>query len=100
MHDDLIDGVRWAVDRDVADPKRVAIMGASYGGYSALSGAAFTPDVFVAAVDRVGISDMVSLIEDCLLFLVKTKYRRAIVAAQSNRGLAHGVSFLSPRFPA
>jgi dipeptidyl aminopeptidase/acylaminoacyl peptidase len=64
MHDDLIDGVRWAIDRGVADPKRIAIMGASYGGYSALSGAAFTPDVFVAAVDRVGISDMVSLIED------------------------------------
>jgi len=64
MHDDLIDGVRWAIDRGVADPKRVAIMGASYGGYSALSGAAFSPDVFVAAVARVGISDMVSLIED------------------------------------
>ena len=64
MHDDLIDGVRWAIERGVADPKRVAIMGGSYGGYSALSGAAFTPDVFVAAVDRVGISDMVSLIED------------------------------------
>src|SRR4029078_4278125 len=39
-------------------------MGASYGGYAALSGAAFTPDVFVAAVDRVGISDMGRLIED------------------------------------
>jgi len=64
MHDDLIDGVRWAIERGIADPKRVAIMGASYGGYSALSGAAFTPDVFVAAIDRVGISDMVSLIED------------------------------------
>ena len=46
------------------------------------------------------VCEAVSLIEDCLLFLVKTKYRRAIVAAQSNRGLAHGVSFLSPRFPA
>jgi dipeptidyl aminopeptidase/acylaminoacyl peptidase len=64
MHDDLIDGVRWAVTQGVADPRRIAIMGGSYGGYSALSGAAFTPDVFVAAVDRVGISDMVSLIED------------------------------------
>src|SRR5262249_43463407 len=64
MHDDLIDGVRWAIERGTADPKRVAIMGASYGGYSTLSGITFTPDVFVAAVDRVGISDMVSLIED------------------------------------
>jgi dipeptidyl aminopeptidase/acylaminoacyl peptidase len=64
MHDDLIDGVNWAIERGIADPKRVAIMGASYGGYAALSGAAFTPDTFVAAVDRVGISDMVTLIED------------------------------------
>jgi dienelactone hydrolase len=64
MHDDLIDGVRWAVAQGIADSKRVAIMGASYGGYAALLGAAFTPDVFVAAVDRVGIADMVSLIEN------------------------------------
>jgi dipeptidyl aminopeptidase/acylaminoacyl peptidase len=64
MHDDLIDGVRWAVARGIADEKRVAIMGASYGGYAALSGLAFTPDVFAAGVNRVGIADMVSLIED------------------------------------
>jgi dipeptidyl aminopeptidase/acylaminoacyl peptidase len=64
MHDDLIDGVRWAVERGVADPARVAIMGASYGGYAALSGLAFTPDVFAAGIDRVGIADMVSLIEN------------------------------------
>jgi acetyl esterase/lipase len=64
MHDDLIDGVNWAVANGFADAKRVAIMGGSYGGYAALSGAAFTPDVFAAAIDRVGISDMVSLIED------------------------------------
>ena len=64
MHDDLIDGVRWAVERGVADPARVAIMGASYGGYAALSGLSFTPDVFAAGIDRVGIADMISLIEN------------------------------------
>jgi dipeptidyl aminopeptidase/acylaminoacyl peptidase len=64
MHDDLIDGVRWAVARGIADEKKVAIMGASYGGYAALSGLAFTPDVFVAGVDRVGIADMISLHTD------------------------------------
>ncbi|MEK8170667.1 prolyl oligopeptidase family serine peptidase [Streptomyces sp. M19] len=42
MHDDLVDGVRWAVDQGYADPDRVAIMGGSYGGYSALVGASFT----------------------------------------------------------
>ncbi|WP_326813233.1 S9 family peptidase (plasmid) [Streptomyces scopuliridis] len=58
MHDDLIDGVNWAVGRGYGDPARVAIMGASYGGYAALVGVTFTPDVFAAAVDIVGISDL------------------------------------------
>jgi dipeptidyl aminopeptidase/acylaminoacyl peptidase len=64
MHDDLIDGVRWAVARGIADERKVAIMGASYGGYAALSGLAFTPEVFVAGVNRVGVADMVSLRTD------------------------------------
>lgn len=58
MHDDLIDGVRWAVARGYADPNRVAIVGGSYGGYAALVGVTFTPDEFAAAVDYVGISDL------------------------------------------
>jgi len=44
MHDDLIDAVDWAVAQGIADPARVAIMGASYGGYSALVGVTFTPE--------------------------------------------------------
>jgi dipeptidyl aminopeptidase/acylaminoacyl peptidase len=63
MHDDLIDGVRWAVERGVADPERVAIYGASYGGYSALVGATFTPEVFACAVDVVGVTDIARLLE-------------------------------------
>ena len=63
MHDDLIDGVRWAVERGVADPQRVAIYGASYGGYSALVGATFTPEVFACAVDMVGVTDIARLLE-------------------------------------
>lgn len=58
MHDDLIDGVRWAVEQGYADPERVAIMGGSYGGYASLVGVTFTPDVFAAAIDVVGISDL------------------------------------------
>ncbi|KAA0098870.1 S9 family peptidase [Mycolicibacterium sp. P1-18] len=58
MHDDLIDGVNWAVEQGYADPDRVAIFGGSYGGYAALVGVTFTPDVFAAAVDYVGISDL------------------------------------------
>jgi dipeptidyl aminopeptidase/acylaminoacyl peptidase len=58
MHDDLIDGVHWAVEQGYADADRVAILGGSYGGYAALVGVTFTPDVFAAAVDYVGISDL------------------------------------------
>nr|ABP46862.1 peptidase S9, prolyl oligopeptidase active site domain protein [Mycolicibacterium gilvum PYR-GCK] len=58
MHDDLIDGVNWAVEQGYADPDRVAILGGSYGGYAALVGVTFTPDVFAAAVDYVGISNL------------------------------------------
>ncbi len=63
MHDDLIDSVNWAVESGIADPKKVAIYGGSYGGYAALVGAAFTPDVFACAVDIVGPSNLVTLIE-------------------------------------
>jgi dipeptidyl aminopeptidase/acylaminoacyl peptidase len=58
MHDDLIDGVNWAVEQGYADPDRVAIFGGSYGGYATLVGVTFTPDVFAAAIDYVGISDL------------------------------------------
>jgi dipeptidyl aminopeptidase/acylaminoacyl peptidase len=62
MHDDLIDAVNWAVAEGVADQKRVVVYGGSYGGYAALAGAAFTPDVFAAAVDIVGPSNLMTLL--------------------------------------
>jgi dipeptidyl aminopeptidase/acylaminoacyl peptidase len=63
MQDDLIDAVNWAVHEGIADPKRIAIFGGSYGGYAALVGATFTPDVFACAVDIVGPSNLVSLLQ-------------------------------------
>src|SRR5262249_26327918 len=51
MHDDLIDAVTWAVGQGIADPKRVGFFGASYGGYSALTAATKTPEVFACIVD-------------------------------------------------
>jgi dipeptidyl aminopeptidase/acylaminoacyl peptidase len=62
MHTDLLDGVAWAVKQGIADPKRVAIFGGSYGGYAALSGAAFSSDVFRCAVDIVGPSNLFTLL--------------------------------------
>jgi dipeptidyl aminopeptidase/acylaminoacyl peptidase len=63
MQDDLSDAVAFAVGQGWADPKRVAIYGGSYGGYAALAGAAFTPDLFCCAVDIVGPSNLKTLIE-------------------------------------
>ena len=63
MHNDLVDAVNWAVERGIADPKKVSIFGGSYGGYAALVGATFTPDVFCCAVDIVGPSNIITLIQ-------------------------------------
>ncbi len=62
MHDDLVDAVRWAVKEGYADPSRVAVMGGSYGGYSALAGVAFTPELFRCSVDIVGPSNLFTLL--------------------------------------
>jgi len=56
-------GVNWAVQKGIADSDRIAIMGASYGGYAALAALTFTPEVFVCGVDESGISDMKTWIE-------------------------------------
>ncbi len=63
MHDDLVDAVQWAIDQGTADPDRIAIYGGSYGGYAALVGATFTPDLFKCAVDIVGPSNLITFIE-------------------------------------
>ncbi len=62
MHDDLIDAVEWAVAEGIADRARIAIYGGSYGGYAALVGVTFTPEVFAAAIDYVGPSSLVTLV--------------------------------------
>ncbi len=63
MQDDLTDGVDWAIKQGIADPKRIAIYGGSYGGYAALAGATFTPDLYRCAVDLVGPSNVITLIK-------------------------------------
>ena len=62
MHDDLIDAVNWAVAEGIADPKRIAICGGSYGGYAAFVGATFTPEVFACSVPIVGITDLETML--------------------------------------
>lgn len=64
MHDDLLDAIDLLVKKGDVDPNRIAIYGGSYGGYAALVGATFTPDVFKCAIDVVGPSSIITLIEN------------------------------------
>ena len=63
MQHDLTDAVKYLVDEGIADPKRVAIMGGSYGGYATLAGVTFTPDLYAAGVSIVGPSNIITLLD-------------------------------------
>ena len=63
MQDDITWGVKYLIAEGIADPKHVGILGGSYGGYATLAGVAFTPDVYAAAVDICGPSNLITLME-------------------------------------
>jgi len=63
MQDDITDGVQWLIEQGIADPRRVAIYGGSYGGYATLAGLTFTPDLYAAGVDYVGPSNLFTLLD-------------------------------------
>ena len=63
MQDDITWGVKHLVARGIADPKRVGILGGSYGGYATLAGVTFTPDLYAAAVAIVAPSNLITLLE-------------------------------------
>src|ERR1041385_7569150 len=63
MQDDVTWGVKYLVAEGIADSKKIGIMGGSYGGYATLAGVTFTPDVYAAAVDYVGPSNLTTLLE-------------------------------------
>ena len=63
IQDDITDGVQWAIDQGIADPEKIGIYGASFGGYATLAGITFTPDLYAAAVDYVGVSNIFTLLE-------------------------------------
>lgn len=79
MQDDLTDAVNWAIDQGIADPERVAIYGASYGGYAALAGATFTPDLYCCAVPMMGPSNLITFIETIPPYwapMIQSMYKR------------------------
>lgn len=63
MQDDVSDGVKHLIEEGIANPERIAIYGASYGGYAALAGLAFTPDLFSCGIDYVGVSNLFTLLQ-------------------------------------
>jgi len=63
MQDDITDGVKWLIDQGIADADRVAIYGGSYGGYATLMGIVKEPDLYAAAVDYVGVSNLFTFMQ-------------------------------------
>ena len=63
MQNDITDGVQWLIKEGIADPKRVGIYGGSYGGYATLAGLTFTPDLYAAGVDYVGVANLFTFIK-------------------------------------
>jgi dipeptidyl aminopeptidase/acylaminoacyl peptidase len=63
IQDDITDGVQWAINLGIADSEKIGIYGASFGGYATLAGITFTPDLYAAAVDYVGVSNIFTLLE-------------------------------------
>jgi dipeptidyl aminopeptidase/acylaminoacyl peptidase len=63
MQNDITDGVHWVINQGMVDPDRIAIFGASYGGYAALAGATYTPELYKAAIDYMGPSSLFTFLE-------------------------------------
>jgi len=62
MQDDISDGAKKLIADGIADPKRICIVGASYGGYAALAGATLTPDLYACAMSFAGVSDLLAML--------------------------------------
>jgi len=98
MQDDLSDGLQWAVSEGVTDPKRVCIVGASYGGYAALMGVAKTPDTYRCAVSFAGVSDLLALGADKGLYVSGKEVYEAAVGSLDTQ--ADRLRQFSPRYQA
>ena len=94
MEDDMIDGVKWAIAQGIADPKRIAVMGASAGGYATLRGVSRYPDLFRCGVDMVGPSDVKILFSSMPAGwgAVKTRWVRRIGDVEHNDELNRELS--------
>jgi dipeptidyl aminopeptidase/acylaminoacyl peptidase len=97
MHNDLIDAMNWAVERGYADPKKVAIMGGSYGGYATLAGLTFTPETFACGVDIVGPSNLVTLLSTVPPYW--ESFRKQLIKRMGDPDTEEGRAWLKERSP-
>ena len=97
MQDDITWGVKHLVAEGTADPKRVGILGGSYGGYATLAGVAFTPDVYRAAVDIVGPSNLLTLLDAIPAYWEAG--RKQMYARMADPGTPAGKAWMKERSP-
>ncbi len=97
MQDDVTWGVKYLIAKGIADPKRIGIMGGSYGGYAALAGVAFTPDLYRAAVDIVGPSNLITLLDSIPPYW--EAFRKIMFARMADPGTPQGKAWLKERSP-
>jgi dipeptidyl aminopeptidase/acylaminoacyl peptidase len=98
MHEDLIDAVEWAIDNKITTRDKVAIFGGSYGGYAALVGLTFTPDVFTCAIDIVGPSNLITLLRSIPTYWAAF-YKALIRRIGGDPDTEEGRKFLESRSP-
>ena len=97
MQDDITWGMKYLVSEGIADPKRLGIVGGSYGGYATLAGVAFTPDLYAAAVDIVGPSNLITLLESIPPYWEAG--RKIMYARMADPGTPAGKAWLQERSP-
>jgi len=90
MHDDLIDGVDWAIAQGITTPEKVAIYGGSYGGYATLAGVTFTPTKFACGVEYVGPSNLETLMKTIPPYWVSVyeQFRQRMGDPHTSEGVA------------
>jgi len=97
MQDDLTWGVQHLVAQGIADPKRIGILGGSYGGYATLAGVTFTPDLYRAAVDIVGPSNLLTLLDSIPPYWEAG--RRMMYARMADPTTPQGKAWMKERSP-
>lgn len=97
MQDDITWGVKHLIAQGIADPARIGIVGGSYGGYAVLAGVAFTPDLYAAAVDIVGPSNLNTLLDSLPPYWEAG--RKIMYARMADPGTPAGKQWLDERSP-